>query len=172
MNPKIIFRSLYLLFLTAGFNLNADVIDSYLPILLPVTVGPGETIPDDQAVVYSDDILGGFRFAAPGIHEQASASSTATMGTGGGAFTCALRFPNDGNPDNGGGCATSYGGEEAPVFDLSGSTLFLFEARDVSNNPVLVVTVTDTSGKFSIGSVQVGGEGQFMVRFDCRSLTP
>ena len=166
MNPKIIFRSLYLLFLTAGFNLNADVIDSYLPILLPVTVGPGETIPDDQAVVYSDDILGGFRFAAPGIHEQASASSTATMGTGGGAFTCALRFPNDGNPDNGGGCATSYGGEEAPVFDLSGSTLFLFEARDVSNNPVLVVTVTDTSGKFSIGSVQVGGEGQFMVRFD------
>jgi hypothetical protein len=167
LSPKTLFRPLYVLLLMTGFNLNADVIDSYLPFLIPpVVVGPGETIPEEQAVVYSDDILGGVRFAAPGIDAQASASSIATMGTGGGAFTCTLRFPNDGNENNGGGCATRYGDEDAPVFDLSGSTMFLFEARDVSNNPILVVTVGDTNGKTSIGNVQIGGEGQFMVRFD------
>jgi hypothetical protein len=166
LSPKIIFRPLCVLLLTAGFNLNADVIDSYLPFQFPPPVGPGETIPNEQAVVHSDEILGGVRFAAPGLHDQASVGSTASMATAGGAFTCNLRFPNDGNENNGGGCATTYGGEESPVFDLSGSTMFLFEARDVSNNPILVVTVQDTNGKTSIGNVQIGGEGQFMVRFD------
>jgi hypothetical protein len=166
LNPKIIFRPLYVLLLTVGFNLDADVIDSYLPIQLPGPVGPGETIPEEDAVVYSDDILGGFRLATPAVDDLASAGSFALMGTGGGAFTCNLRFPNDGNPNNNGGCATHYDRQEGPVFDLSESTMFLFEARDVSNNPMLIVTLQDINNNIRIGSVEVVGEGQFMLRFD------
>ena len=166
MSPKTLFRPLCLLLLTVGFNLDADVIDSYLPIQLPGPVGPGETLPEEDAVVYSDDILGGFRLASPAVDDLASAESFALMGTGGGAFTCNLRFPNDGNANNNGGCATHYDRQEGPVFDLSGSTMFLFEARDVSNNPMLIVTLVDINNNISIGSVEVVGEGQFMLRFD------
>jgi hypothetical protein len=166
LSPKIIFRPLCVLLLTVGFNLDADVIDSYLPIQLPGPVGPGETLPEEDAVVYSDDILGGFRLASPAVDDLASAESFALMGTGGGAFTCNLRFPNDGNANNNGGCATHYDRQEGPVFDLSGSTMFLFEARDVSNNPMLIVTLEDINNNISIGSVEVVGEGQFMLRFD------
>ena len=171
MSSRIIFCSLFLFLLTAGSNLSADVIDSYQAIQGPFTVGPGETITDEQSVVYSDDILGGFRASSPGVDDLASAGSTASMASGGGAFTCALRFPNDGNTDNVGGCVSVYDRDEGPVFDLSGSTMFQFEARDVSNNrPLLFVSLGDINNNFSFGTVTVSGEGQVTLPF--RQLTP
>ena len=92
MSSRVIFCSLFLFLLTAGSNLSADVIDSYQAIQGPFTVGPGETITDEQSVVYSDDILGGFRASSPGVDDLASAGSTASMASGGGAFTCAFVF--------------------------------------------------------------------------------
>jgi len=171
MSSRMIFCLFFLLLLTAGSNPSADVIDSFLPIQGPFTVGPGETITDEQAVVYSEDILGGFRVSTPAVDDLASAGSTASMASGGGAFTCALRFPNDGNADNIGGCASVYDRDEGPVFDLSGSTMFQFEARDVSNNrPLLFVSLGDINNNVSFGTVTVSGEGQVSLPF--RQLTP
>src|SRR5210317_487517 len=171
MSSRMIFCLFFLLLLTAGSNPSADVIDSFLPIQGPFTVGPGETITDEQAVVYSEDILGGFRVSTPAVDDLASAGSTASMASGGGAFTCALRFPNDGNADNIGGCASVNDRDECPVFDLCGSTMFQFEARDVSNNrPLLFVSLGDINNNVSFGTVTVSGEGQVSLPF--RQLTP
>ena len=171
MSSRMIFCSLFLFLLTAGSNLNADVIDSYQAIQGPFTVGPGERIADEQSVVYSDDILGGFRVSNPGVNDRASAGSTASMASGGGGFTCALRFPNDGNAYNNGGCVSVYDRDQGPLFDLSGSTMFQFEARDVSNNnPLLYVSLGDINNNVSFGTVTVSGEGQVTLPF--RQLTP
>lgn len=166
MSSRIVVFSLCLYFSTAGFELNADVIDSYLPVQGPFTVGPGEMISAEEGAVYSGDILGGFRFAAPALEDMASSGSTATMGTGGGSFTCALRFPDDGNPDNVGGCSTLYDRREGPVFDLSGSSAFVFDVQDASGDPVLVVTVGDVGRKFSIGQVVNVTEGRAVLPFN------
>ena len=53
MKSRINFRPLFLfpLLLILGFNVNADVIDSYTAAQGPFTVGPGEKISEDDAVV-------------------------------------------------------------------------------------------------------------------------
>ena len=166
MSSKTICRPFLLLLLTAGFNLHADVIDFYLPVQGPFTVGPGETISGEEGVVNSDDILGGFRFAAPAMSDLAAAGSTATMSTGGGSFTCAVRFPSGGNANNTGGCTTLYDRNDGPAFDLSGSTTFLFDVQDASGNPVMIVSVGDINNRFSIGQVPVVTAGQAMLPFN------
>jgi hypothetical protein len=157
---------LFPLLLILGFNVNADVIDSYSAGQGPFTVGPGEKIADEDAEVVTDSVLGGFRFGAPGVDDKAEAGSTATMATGGGSFTCALRFPSDDNINNNGGCSTGYDRGEGAAFDLSGSTKFLFDVQDVQGGMSLSVILTDTNMNVSVGYVENVTLGQISVPFD------
>ena len=73
MNSRIITCRLFLfpLLINLGSNLNADVIDSYTAAQGPFTVGPDERISDEDAVVRTPSVLGGFRVAVPGVDDDA-----------------------------------------------------------------------------------------------------
>ena len=169
MNSRIITCRLFLfpLLMSLGSNLNADVIDSYTAAQGPFTVGPDERISDEDAVVRTSSVLGGFRVAVPGVDDDADAGSTATMGILGGVFTCALRLPSSGNMDNNGGCSSGYDrGDDNPVFDLSGSTRFQFDVQDVQGGMSLGVSVVDTNGEVGLGFIQNVTPGQLSIPFD------
>ena len=168
MNSRIITCRLFffLLFLSLGFNLNADVIDSYTANQGPFTVGPGEKIADADALVLTPSVLGGFRVATPGVDDEAEAGSTATMGILGGVITCALRFPNAGNMKNNGGCVTGYDRGDGPVFDLSGGTQFQFDVQDVQGGMSLGISLVDTNKVVSLGFIDNVTPGQLSIPFD------
>ena len=58
---------LFLLFFSAASVVSADVIDSFTAPQGPFTVGPGEELSEQEAVVSNPDILGGFRAALPTV---------------------------------------------------------------------------------------------------------
>jgi len=157
---------LFLLLLTFCFNLNADVIDSYTAAQGPFTVGPDEKIADEDALVVTSSVLGGFRVAAPGVDDEAETGSTATMGILGGVFTCALRFPSAGNINNNAGCTSGYDRGDGPVFDLSGSTRFLFDVQDIQGGMSLGITVVDTHKEVGLGFIENVTPGQLSIPFD------
>jgi hypothetical protein len=156
----------FLLLLSLGFNLNADVIDSYTAAQGPFTVGPDERISDEEALVETSSVLGGVRVAAPGVDDDAEAGSTATMGILGGVFTCALRYPSAGNGNNSGGCTSAYDRGDGPVFDLSGSTRFQFDVQDVQGGVSLSILVRDTHEDVGIGFIENVTPGQLSIPFD------
>jgi hypothetical protein len=159
-------RLLLLLLLSLGCNLNADVIDPYTAAQGPFTVGPGEKIADEDAVVSSSSVLGGFRFGAPGVDDEAEVGSAATMAITGEVFTCTVSFPSEGNSLNNGGCSTGYDRGDGSAFDLSGSTQFLFDVQDVQGGMSIGVTLVDTNMNVSIGRVENVTTGQNSISFD------
>ena len=52
---------------------SADVIDPFTAAQGPFTVGPGEEISEEEAVVFTDSVLGGFRVMLPAVDEDAQA---------------------------------------------------------------------------------------------------
>ena len=62
METRIIIWRLFLLLLLLSLacNVNADVIDPFTAAQGPFTVGVGEVIPDEDIVVHSSSVLGGF----------------------------------------------------------------------------------------------------------------
>ncbi len=166
MKSQILVRRLFLFLLTFGFNLNADVIDSYTAGQGPFTVGPGDELADEDVRVDTPSVLGGFRLAFPGVDDAAEAGSTATMGILGGVFTCALRFPSSGNINNNAACTTGYDRGEGPVFNLSGGTRFQFDVQDVQGDMTLGITVVDTHGEVGLGFIENVTPGQLSIAFD------
>jgi hypothetical protein len=59
LNSRIITCQLFLslLLLSLGSNLNADVIDSYTAHQGPFTVGPGEEIAEEDALLETSSVL-------------------------------------------------------------------------------------------------------------------
>ena len=167
MDTRTITRrlSLLLLLLSLGFNLNADVIDPYTAAQGPFTVGPNERIAEEDAVVLTSSVLGGFRVAAPGVEDDAAAGSTTTLVIGGGTYKCTVDFPNVDAVNNYGGCAGGYDRGDGPVFDLSGSTAFLFDVQSVEGGMSLGMTLTDTNENISVGLVQNVTPGQLSIAF-------
>jgi hypothetical protein len=142
---------LFLLFFSAASVVSADVIDSFTAPQGPFTVGPGEELSEQEAVVSNPDILGGFRAALPTVDELAEPGSTATMKILGGAFDCTVDFPSLANDDNFAACGSAYARGTGPVFDLTGSTRFLFDVQLVQGSMYLVVLVVDANGEASLG---------------------
>jgi len=157
---------LFLLLLSLGLNLNADVIDSYTAAQGPFTVGPDEKIADEDALVMTSSVLGGFRVAVPGVDDEAEAGSTATMDIGGGVFECSLDFPTAGNMNNNAGCSSGYDRGDGPVFDLSGSTRFQFDVQDVQGGMSLGISVVDTDEEVGLGFIENVTPGQLSISFD------
>ena len=157
---------LLLLLLSLGFTVNADVIDPYTAAQGPFTVGPNETISEEEAVVLTSSVLGGFRVALPAMGDDAAAGSTATLDISGGTYKCSVDFPNIDEVNNGGGCSGGHDRGEGPVFDLSGSTAFQFDVQSVEGGMALGIILVDTDENLSIGLVENVTTGQLSLRFD------
>lgn len=155
-----------LLFSCAAIGASADVIDPFTAPQGPLTVGPGEEITEEQAVVITSSVLGGLRVAVPAVGDESQPGSTATLAIAGGQLDCSLDFPALGNPDNNGGCVSGYDRSDGPVFDLTGSTRFLFDISSVQGGMVLGVTVVDTNENVSLGFVEGVVAGQAAIPFD------
>jgi hypothetical protein len=157
---------LFLVLLGLGLNLNADVIDPYTASQGPFTVGPNETISDEDGLVLTASALGGFRFAAPGMGDDAAAGSTAKLDINGGVFKCTVDYPSVDPVNHFGGCSGAYDRGDGPTFDLSGSTGFVFDVQSVETGMNLGVVLVDTNKVASIGNVEVLTAGQVTIGFD------
>ena len=143
----------------------ADVIDSFTAPQGPFTVGPGEEITEEEAVVLTNSVLGGFRVAVPGVDDEAQAGSTATLDISGGTLTCALDYPSLGNDLNYGGCASGYDRGDGPVFDLTGSSRFIIDVASVEGGMSVGVTVVDANEQLSVALIQNVTAGQHSIAF-------
>lgn len=144
---------------------SADVIDPFTAPQGPFTVGPGEELAEQDAVVNSSSVLGGLRAALPTVDEVAEAGSMATMEVAGGAFDCLVDFPNLGNPDNFGGCGSAYARSVGPVFDLTGSSRFVLDIQSVEGSMVLGILLVDENAEASIGFIEDAVPGRASIPF-------
>ncbi len=168
LDTRIIICPLFtlLLLLSLGFNVNADVIDPYTAAQGPFTVGPGEEIAEEDLVVLTSSVLGGFRAALPAVGDEAAAGSEATLEIGSGVFKCSMDFPNVDDVNNNAACVSGYDRGEGPVFDLSGSTRFQFDVQSVNGGMTLGITLIDTNEVLSLGFVENVTPGQLVIPFD------
>jgi hypothetical protein len=144
----------------------AEIIDPFTAAQGPITLGPGEEPTEEQAVVQSSSVLGGFRVATPAVDDEADAGATATLVIGGGTFDCTLNFPSQGNPLNGAGCVTGYDRGDGPVFDLTGSTQFMIDVQSVEGNMIFGISVVDADENLSLFAVQGLQPGPLVVPFN------
>ena len=168
MDTRIIICRPFLLplLLSLGFTVNADVIDPFTAAQGPFTVGPNEVIAEEDAVVQTSSVLGGFRVAIPGTGDDAAAGSTTTLDISGGVYTCSIDFPNIDEVNNNSGCAGGYDRGEGPSFDLSGSTAFQFDVQSVEGGMSLGITLVDTDKNGSLGHVPNITPGQLTIPFN------
>ena len=165
-------RALFTLLSCTALAASADVIDPFTAPQGPFTVGPGEEIAEEEAVVFSGSVLGGFRVMLPAVDEDAQAGSTATLNIGGGTFECSAQFPGL-NEFNNAACAGGYDRGAGPVFDLTGSSRFQFDVQSSEGNVALGVTVFDTNEDASLGVVPFVAPGQVSLSFsNLLPLTP
>jgi hypothetical protein len=157
---------LFLLLLSLACTVNADVIDPFTAAQGPFTVGPNETITDEEAVVFTSSVLGGLRIAIPGAGDDAAAGSTATLNIGGGTFKCSLDFPNVDAVNNNSACAGGYDRGDGPAFDLSGSTALQFDVQSVEGGMSLGIILVDTDKNGSLGQVANVTPGLLSVPFN------
>jgi hypothetical protein len=159
--------SLFLLLLSLGPHLNADVIDPFTAVQGPFAVGPGEFISLEEGVLQTPSVLGGVRVVSPGMGGGAAAGSVTTMEIGGGVFSCSIDFAGSGGSNNGGGCSTFYDDQGAgPTFDLSGSTQFELDVQSVEGGITLAITIWDSNDETSFSLVENLTAGQLIVEFD------
>jgi len=155
-----------LFLLSLGFNLSADVIDSYTAAQGPFTVGPGETISEEVAFIETSSVLGGFRAALPAVGDDAAAGSETTLEIGGGVFKCSMDFPNVDDVNNNSACVSGYDRGEGPVFDLSESTRFEFDVQSINGGLTLAITLIDTNEVLSLGFLENVTPGQLVIPFN------
>ena len=157
---------LSLFFLGTAIGASADVIDPFTAPQGPFTLGPGEELTEQEAVVNTSSVLGGVRAATPVVDELSQHGSMATMNIANGAFDCLVEFPSLGNPDNAGGCSSAYARGVGPVFDLTGSSRFMTQIQSVDGTMVLAVMLIDANGEASIGLIENVVPGQASIPFD------
>ena len=157
---------LFLLILGTAIGASADVIDPFTAPQGPFTVGPGEELPEQEAILDTPSVLGGRRAALPMVDEAAQAGSQATLEIAGGVLDCMVDFPNSGIFTNLGGCGSAYARGIGPVFDLTGSSRFEFDVRSVEGSMELGVVLIDANGEVSLGSVENVVPGQASIPFD------
>lgn len=155
-----------LILLSASASLKAEIIDPFTAAQGPFTVGVDETISEEEAVVMSSSILGGFRVALPGVGDDAGAGSTVTLGVGGGIFECEISFTSVDTVNNYSGCSTGYGSAESEVFNLTGSSQFEINILTVEGGLNLAISVVDDDEELDLYLVQNVTPGLLIVPFD------
>jgi len=149
----------------AAMSLSAETIDPFTAAQGPITLGPGEEPTEEEVVVQSSSVLGGFRLASPAIEDEAEAGSTGTLVVGGGTLECVLDFPSLGNSLNNGGCVTAYDRGDGPAFDLSGSSQFMIDVQSVEGGLALGMTVVDVDESLSVQLIENLTPGQVVIPF-------
>ncbi len=115
---------------------HAESIDDFTVTQGPFTVGPGEQISEEEAILESPSVLGVLRIASPAMGDEATPGSSATMAIGGGEFFCQIVTLGDEVTDNG-ACGSAYAGAGVEIYDLTPSTRFEIEVLE-ANGPVVV----------------------------------
>lgn len=156
----------FLLFSGSAIGASADIIDPFTAPQGPFTVGPGEELAEQDALLNTSSVLGGLRGALPTVDEVAQAGSTATMEVADGVFDCLVDFPSLGNPDNNGGCGSAYSRGVGPVFDLTGSSRFVANIQSVEGDMALGILLVDANGELSVGLIENVVPGQASIPFD------
>jgi len=151
-----------LILLGSAQTVQADTVDNFTAPQGPITVGPGEEPPENEAAGFFDGILGGFRVMAPVVDEEAPAGSTATAGIGGGEFDCTIDFTVT-SADYGGGCALSWSDDQQRLLDFSAAGAFEIEVIEAGPGTVLTVFILD--GTVSPGQVIPTGELNGVINF-------
>lgn len=160
------------LLLSAGQVASAELIDDFSASQGPFTVGPGEEISEDQAILLTASVLGGFRILVPALDDEAPAGSSVTAGVAGGEFTCQIELPSTAS-DTGGGCGSGYDRSDGPLFDLTGSNAFELDIASVSGGAVLQVSLTGPDENSAMAFIESPSPGLAVIPFSqFVSLTP
>jgi hypothetical protein len=132
---------------------SAALIDGFSVGQGPFTVGPGEEITEEQGILETDAVLGGFRFMAPGLDDEAPAGSTVTVGVAGGEFRCEINLTAS-HEETGGGCGTGWARGDGPLFDLSGSSAFEMDITSVGGATAMAVFVFGPSEEMALAFIE------------------
>jgi len=159
---------LFVLLATSG-AVFAEVVDDFTAAQGPLTVGPGEEPPLDEAVRAYPNVLGGFRVLTPAVGEDSAPGSTATAQISGGEFRCDVAY-GGADEDNGGGCAAGWAGEEdGQTFDLTVSESFDIEVLEANPGAIVAVVLFDETA--DIAGAVFGDSGAAAIGF-IESPTP
>lgn len=153
---------LAVLLLGTGHWAHAELIDDFSASQGPFTVGPGEEISEEQGILETPSVLGGFRILVPALDDEAPSGSTVTASVAGGEFTCQIDLPPAGS-DSGGGCGSGYDRSNGPLFDLSGSSAFELDIASASGGAVLQVSVTGPDNNSAMAFVQSPSPGEIIL---------
>ncbi|NBD95947.1 MAG: hypothetical protein GVY11_05665 [Gammaproteobacteria bacterium] len=160
------------LLLGVGHWAHAELIDDFSASQGPLTVAPGEEVSEDDGILVTASVLGGFRILVPGIDPDAPAGSSVTASVAGGEFTCQIDLPAGGS-DSGGGCGSGYDRSNGPLFDLSGSSAFELDIASVGGGAVLQVSVTGPDENSAMAFIQSPAPGEITLPFSqFVSMTP
>lgn len=139
------------------------VIDPFTAPQGPFTFGPGEEITQQQAILETESVLGGFRIAAAGIDEEAAPGSAVTIDIGDGEFLCDLSFSVVDEETSGGGCGVGYDRSIGPYFDLSQVTSFDLNVLEAAGSPALGIFAVDGDEDSAIASVELTSTGPLSI---------
>jgi len=128
------------LLLGAGHAASAELIDDFSVSQGPFTVGPGQETSEQEGVLITDSVLGGFRVLIPSLEAGASGGSTVTAGVAAGELFCRIDMTIV-NDQVGGGCGSGYDRSDGPLFDLTASNAFEIEILEVTGNAVIAIQV-------------------------------
>ena len=137
---------------------SAELIDDFSVSQGPFTVGPGEEISEDEGILVTASVLGGFRILVPVIDEEAPPGSSVTASVAGGQFTCQIDLTSAGT-DTGGGCGSGYDRSDGPLFDLTGSSAFELDIASASGGAVLQVSLTGPDENSAAAFIQSPSPG-------------
>jgi hypothetical protein len=168
MMPRLIAAALLLgAVQTAG----AELIDDYSASQGPLTVGPGEEISEEEGILQTPSVLGGFRVLVPGLDEDAPGGSSVTASVAGGEFMCDIDLPA--GSDSGGGCGSAYDRGDGPLFDLTGSNAFELDISAASGSAMLQVAVFGPDNNSAAAFIQMPTAGDVTLPFSqFAPLTP
>lgn len=130
----------------------ATTIDPFTAAQGPFTFAPGEEPTEEQGILQTDSVLGGFRAAAAALDDDAPAGSTATFQIGGGEWLCELDF-TVADAETGGGCANAYDRSVDNFFDLSAVSSFDFNVLEATGSVVLGVLLVDRNENSVISGI-------------------
>ena len=145
--------------LLASFPAIADsIIDPFTAQQGPFRLGPGEILSEEQAIVRSGSILGGFRVGTAVINEDAAPGSEVTFAIGGGELLCDLSFSVVDEDNSSGGCGLNYPRGRF-YFDLSEVSSFDFNVLEISSLTTLAITIVDGNETVAIGVAELNSTG-------------
>ena len=135
------------------------VIDPFTVPQGPLTAGPGEEIDPETGAIDAPGVLGGFRFMAPAMGDEAPAGSFTTVSAGGGQWSCLIDVATVVPDVSNGGCSTGWDRSDGPFFDFSMVDSFDVDVLEVSGAATLALQVVDADETLATAFAESVGIG-------------